>query len=661
MAGIRQNFSPEVRIKPFELSVNMCAICGYVGRATEDDLSNMLDQIAHRGPDAQGKWKSGNVGLGHARLSILDLKTGDQPMAFGDNRLHIVFNGQIYNYQVLRKTLSDLGHSFRTRSDTEVILAAYLEWGSQCVTRLFGMFAFAIWDAKKKELFLVRDRLGIKPLCYAVVGDSIAFASETKALLQWSQINPSVDPVSVHQTVAYRYVRGTRTMWKEISRFPPAHWGVFRDGKLQLNRYWSPSEEGGMDSKHAQNELAELMHNVVGDHLVADVKISSFISGGLDSTALTAWMRENGYDSLHTFCMAFGTQNDETEYASSAAKKLGCKHSTIYLKPDEFENLNRIVWHLDEPVSDSITIATYALGREAAKKYKVVLSGEGADEVFGGYIHFRVLRALDQISFLPVATLLPLLQSFFKLTPLKLLQALFPYPGNLGASGRERILGLIGTLGNPATCYQKLTSVFDEEERKELYEPSFKALVDEYEVEHSQYIQEMMAKHKSKVAAAIKMDLEDWLPNYTLHRLDRLLMAHGLEGRVPYADHRIIEFALKYSPKVHLSLSEEKKLLRAAAPKNIKPWAQRRKQAFILPLDSPLYNSVAKEVIQGLLKDAANANRGYFKQDILKRMAQTGIEDILRSKQAMAVALLECWHQVFIDKSSATEKIAKFL
>ncbi len=627
----------------------MCGICGATGREARSKAERMLQTIMHRGPDATGYFDDDTIALAHARLSIIDLDTGSQPMSYADGRYVTVYNGEIYNHRSVRKTLEGRGHKFRTTSDTEVILAAYAEWGQACLHRLRGMFAFALWDTANRSLWLVRDRLGIKPLYYGINGREITFASETKAVVASLPARPSVDAVALHQVMNYRFVRGTRTMWEGIHRLPPGHTLLWRDGDIQIQRYWEcPQASETMDL--GTSELAELLESAVAEHLVSDVPVASFVSGGLDSTAIVAWAKPHLHFPMQNYCLNFGTRHDETIHARAASAEMGLDFRSIDMRPTDFKHLEKVIWHLDEPVGDAIAIATYVLAERASERTKVVLTGEGADEIFGGYIHHRAMRAADLLGSVHMAGIASHLAGAVRMLPQQFLGKVFPYPGTIGATGKNRIQELVAAVATPGALYRSLTQVFGRAGWSSLYSPSFAATINDVETAEDERARHCEARDGSALAAAIRMDLEEWLPNYTLHRLDRLLMAHGLEGRVPFLDHRVVEAALRLPAVRLLSPFREKKALRKAAPETIRRWADRPKQAFSVPLDEPAFARAAGLQIKDLITSALDSRRGYLSREELEKYLHVETGDLLTSKQVMAIATTEAWHRVFVDQ-----------
>lgn len=626
----------------------MCGICGTTGQNTQT-TTRMLQTILHRGPDDTGYFSDHGISLGHARLSIIDIDAGTQPMSYANGRYVVVYNGEIYNHVSVRTTLEDRGHVLQTNSDTEILLAAYAEWGRGCLHRLRGMFAFALWDTVDQSLWLVRDRLGIKPLYYCISGQNIAFASETKALLASMPQQPAVDVVALHQVMNYRYVRGERTMWKGIRRLLPGHSMYWRDGHPQLEQYWAPPPPNDGPPPTTQ-ELSEILENAVAEHLVSDVPVAAFLSGGLDSTAISSWARSHLASPMKSFCLEFGTHHDETTHAKMASDKLGLEFHSVQMDPTAFQNLEKVIWHLDEPIGDAIAVATYILASEASQHSKVVLTGEGADEIFGGYIHHRAIRTADLLNSAGMGQIISRMSHLVKLIPSNVLSKGFPYPGVIGDAGKTRIQDLVGSMATTDTLYRNLTQIFNHRELSHLYTDQFMAEISDSEKFEDERMRDHCKQYGSGLSAAIRMDLTEWLPNYTLHRLDRLLMAHGLEGRVPFLDHRVVEAALRIPLNRLLTPFQEKKELRKCAPGNIRQWAARPKQAFSVPLDDRGFALAATSQIKQLIASAIDANRGYLSQDALRYYLDFSPGDLLTSKQVLSVVMTEVWHQVFVDR-----------
>ena len=386
----------------------MCGICGKLffeqQRPVDRQLiRSMADSMRHRGPNDEGYYVNGQIGLGHRRLSIIDLNSGKQPISNEDGTVWIVFNGEIYNYQALRASLSEKGHKFKTDSDTEVIVHAYEEFGEDCVAELRGMFAFAVWDDKDKTLFITRDRVGIKPLYYFLNNYQIIFASEMKAILQDNSVPREVDPQIIDRFLTYYYVPGEETTLRGIRKLSPGHYLIARDGKVQIRQYWDLhfSQDNGHGSlKQASGELLDILKESVRLHMISDVPVGFLLSGGVDSTAMLSLSVHETDKDLSTFTIGFDGHDfaDERPYARLAAKRFGTKHYDMTMSAQDFlAFLPKYVWHMEEPVCEPPAIALYYVSKLAAEHVKVLISGEGGDEAFAGYQTYRNLVWLERL------------------------------------------------------------------------------------------------------------------------------------------------------------------------------------------------------------------------------------------------------------------------
>ena len=386
----------------------MCGICGKLefnrhASVAEPLIRTMLDSIRHRGPDDQGVYLSSQVGLGHARLSIIDLNNGHQPLSNEDGTVWIVFNGEIYNYQELRAFLLTKGHRFKTQSDTEVIVHLYEELGPQCVEKLRGMFAFALWDGNTKQLLLARDRVGIKPLYYALNDEAVVFASEIKAILVDPAINRNLAPEIVDRFLTFLYVPGEETLLKGICKLAPGHYLLVKNGKTEIRQYWDlsflkPSERLSFDD--AERELSNLLAEAVELHMIADVPVGVLLSGGVDSTAVLSCAAERTDKEISTFTVGFSDAAfaDERPYARLAAETFGSRHHEMTITADDFVAfLPKYVWHMEEPVCEPPAVALYYVSKLARNHVKVLLSGEGGDEAFAGYDNYRSITWLERL------------------------------------------------------------------------------------------------------------------------------------------------------------------------------------------------------------------------------------------------------------------------
>src|SRR5664280_780935 len=386
----------------------MCGICGKLfydeqERVNPGLIDRMMGTLQHRGPDGQGKYLSGSVGLGHTRLSIIDLTGGAQPFSNEDNTVWIVFNGEIYNFQELQQDLKARGHVFRSSSDTEVIIHLYEEYGTDCLSRLQGMFAFAIWDDRRKALFCARDRVGIKPFYYADTGKAFIFGSELKSMLVDDDIPRDIDLQAIDNFLAYSYIPGEGTLFRSIRKLSPGHYIWIKDGKTVIKQYWDlqfPPAANWKNIDEACEALRSLLRTTVKQHMISDVPVGILLSGGVDSTVVLCCAVEETQKRIQTFTVGFDGADfaDERPFAKLAADRFGAEHHAITISPREFSSfLGDYVYHMEEPVYEAPAVALHYVSKLARQHVKVVLSGEGGDEAFGGYHNYRNLLILERV------------------------------------------------------------------------------------------------------------------------------------------------------------------------------------------------------------------------------------------------------------------------
>ncbi len=587
----------------------MCGICGAVGIEERGLIDRMTEALRHRGPDDRGVFFEGDAALGHRRLSIIDPEGGSQPMQSPDGSLVLVFNGEIYNFRELRERLGARGLRFQTDSDTEVLLRLFELEGPAALARLNGMFAFAVWDRSRRELFLARDRLGIKPLYYLVRPGELLFASETKALLCHRGWSPSVDPRAIHDYLALRYAPGGTAMFREVRRLPAGHYLRYREGKLEVRRYWSPPRRVDASRRFGEelvDELGELLERSVRRRLVADVPVGAYLSGGLDSSLVAALATRLGGAPLRTYAVGFGSERDELSEAADTARRLGCDHREVRCLPEDMALLPEIVRHSDEPLGDPIAIPLYRLAREAKRDVSVVLTGEGADEIFGGYLFHKVMWAAGAYPTLVSPALhrrfvAPLLERI----PTSLLDVAFQYPAYLGERGKRKALDYLGML-HGATLdqgYRHLISLFDARDTGSLYTPELEQSLSAQRAEPVPRSPDPEAG--SGFAALLGLQLDHWLPDNMLLRQDKMSMAHGLEARVPYLDHELVEFALQLPRRVQLRGRPAGLVGKALLRRLARRWlpsrnARRRKLPFYFPIEAFFRHPLFTEMVADL-------------------------------------------------------------
>ncbi len=508
----------------------MCGISGivYLDKSyivSESFLTGIRDIMVHRGPDDCGNFIDGNVGLGQRRLSIIDLNTGHQPMANEDGTLWIVFNGEIYNLQDLRGDLLKRGHIFKTKSDTEVILHLYEERGENCPVELNGIFAFAIWDKKKRSLFLARDHMGIKPLYYAETNDAFLFSSEIKSILQTGHVEARCNEEVIPEYFMFRHISGENTLFKGVKSLLPGHSMVLKDGEIRMKEYWSPfpkEAEKNISFDTATDELSYLIRDSVKKQLISDVPLGTFCSGGVDSSLVTAVAARLLDKPINTFSVGFHEDGyDETSYAQLVSKQYGTNHHEVKVSNQEFADLlPKMIWHNDEPLNFANSIQIYAISKLAKEHVTVVLTGEGADELFGGYPRY----------------LLPRVSGWFRDMPSFLRNGILRGGGLLGDHRIEKIARFSNYSLDEAIFYN--SSFLDKDFIREI--------LPRFSINGFPYRMENLLKGKDLSLDSINrlslLDQENYLVSI-LMRQDKMSMATSIESRVPLLDYRIVEFA----------------------------------------------------------------------------------------------------------------------
>ncbi len=627
----------------------MCGICGKLnfdlGAAVDRGLvQGMLETIRHRGPDDEGVYVNPGIGLGHRRLSIIDLNTGHQPLSNEDGTVWIVFNGEIYNYRELRSLLLSKGHTLRTQTDTEVIVHLYEELGADCLEKLRGMFAFAIWDERRKTLFLARDRVGIKPLYYYRNGESLIFASEIKAILADPSVPNEIAPEIIDRFLTFRYLPGEETLVKGVNKLPPGCYLLSKNGRTEVRQYWDldfskPRRRGSL--KQAERELETLLAETVDLHMIADVPVGVLLSGGVDSTAVLSFAVEKTKEEVNTYTVGFSNPGvaDERPYAKLAAETFKTRHHEMTITAaDFFDFMPRYVWHMEEPVCEPPAIAMYYVSKLARDDVKVLLSGEGGDEGFAGYSNYRNLLWLERMKrgFSPlngaVAAGLRLATSMFHLPRVAkyvpLMKAPFPSYYYSRTSNPYRTTGnRLGTL----------------------YSPDFAGTIDrEHSLEPVRRLQAHV-RGQNTLDAMLYIDTKTWLPDDLLIKADKMTMANSLELRVPLLDHRVLEFAASLPPNFKLKDFRTKYILKKALSKRIPKQIRNRKKAgFPVPYSGWIRHEL-KDMVWAVLTDSKTTNRGYFNKQAVQQLLQANSRDSDYSAEIFSLLTLELWFRVFLE------------
>jgi len=601
----------------------MCGITGILkhdgGSVDEGVLAAMTTRLAHRGPDQHGYFTGPGVGIGHRRLSIIDLSAGRQPMRSADDMVVLTFNGEIYNYRELRAELATHGHAFDSDSDTEVLLHAWLEWGEDCVQRLRGMFAFGVWDARRQSLFLARDRLGIKPIYYGHAADgSFLFASELKALCVHPAFKDAIDPLAVEDYFAFGYVPEPRSIYTDTFKLEAGHTLTWTRGRRDpvLRQYWDVPFAGRVPANETElgRELIERLREAVQIRLVADVPLGAFLSGGVDSSAVVGLMTETSPDPVRTFSISFDEPAfDESAYSNQIAERFHTEHTTRKVAVDDFELVDRLVDIYDEPYADSSALPTYRVCQLAREHVTVALSGDGGDENFGGYWRYReYLRAARAQALIP-APLRTLLGG-----PMS---ALVPGVERFGVA--RRVHEKLQFWGRDLLeNYMHSIAIVKHAERQAMYADGFRAALGTYDAF------EVIRRHAARapiaggLAQILYIDFKTYLVDDILTKVDRASMANSLEVRVPVLDHRFVEWASAIPDRLKMQVSGEgkyifKRALESRLPHDI---LYRRKRGFAVPLPRWFQGPLAGRV-QAMLRSEILNDSGYLSPDFLRRMA----------------------------------------
>jgi asparagine synthase (glutamine-hydrolysing) len=625
----------------------MCGIAGIVcsdGAPVDRGLlEGMNEAIRHRGPDDDGFYFSDGVGLAMRRLSIIDLKSGQQPIHNHDRTAWIVFNGEIYNYRELRAQLEKLGHGFYTDSDTEAIVHAYDQYGTDCPKYLRGMFAFAIWDDRAKSLFLARDRVGKKPLLYAELDGELVFASEFNALLQHPGISRDVDFEAIHHYLSFICVPAPLTAYRAIRKLEPGHSLLWRNGEIKIERYWQLdfSKKLNIGEEEAGERVVELLREAVRVRLMSEVPLGAFLSGGIDSSAVVALMAEESSEQVKTFSIGFEEQDfSELHHARRLAEHVGANHHEFIVRPDAMEVLPTLVEHYGEPFGDSSAIPSYYVSKETRAYVTVALNGDGGDECFAGYERYAGMSIAQKYAFLPGALRNGLIANVVNALP------------GLDARPNLRKARRFVTAASmpPVECYLRWVSAFDEEMKQNLYSDSFRHETANF---RSAGILEpwfASANGAGIVDAALLTDTMTYLPNDLLVKMDIASMTVSLEARSPFLDHHLMEFAASLPENLKLRRMKKKYLLKRVLKKLVPTENLRRsKMGFGVPIGHWFRGAMQPFLRETLLSEKA-LSRGLFKPEMVRKIIDQHVtRRIDHSHRLWTLLMLELWFQRFID------------
>lgn len=629
----------------------MCGICGKLEFDPEAKiaprlLKAMADTIVHRGPDDEGFYVKGQVGLGFRRLSIIDLDGGHQPLSNEDDSIWIIFNGEIYNYKELRTELISKGHIFKTKSDTEVIVHLFEECGYDCVQKLRGMFAFAIWDSVTKTLFLARDRVGIKPLYYYLGGDFLSFGSEIKAMLVDPAVRREIDPAIIDRFLTYYYVPGSQTLLRNVFKLEPGHSLVVKDGKIQIQSYWDldfPQVANHESTEALEQQLVDLLDETVQLHMISDVPVGFLLSGGVDSTAMLGFASQKTDKPISSYTIGFSSPGpglvDERPFARLAAEKFGSRHHELSISAQEFASfLPEYVRHMEEPVCEPAAIGLYFVSKLASQYVKVLISGEGGDEAFAGYHNYMYLFWLEKLkkAFGPLQK--PIGRSMELLGRISNSRVLKKYGPLMSSSLEEYYLS---RTSSPYQYFNRTPS--------SIYSEGMSNGVDKME---STGVARNLMSRKSGDGPLEKMlyvDTKIWLPDDLLIKADRMTMANSVELRVPFLDHKILEFAARLPRNQKVRGWKMKYLLKRAVAKHVpSEILRRRKIGFPMPYVKWVNNDL-KGLVMDILLDSKSISRGYFRRAAVEDLIESNFSSSRYAAEIFSLVVLELWHRAFID------------
>jgi asparagine synthase (glutamine-hydrolysing) len=621
----------------------MCGICGVVSFQPNVPLDRsillrMNASLRHRGPDDEGYYDDDQASLAMRRLSIIDLHTGQQPISNESGDIWVVYNGEIYNFQQVRATLEQRGHVFKTQTDTEIIVHAYEEYGDECVIHFNGVFAIALWDARERRLFLARDRLGIKPLYYWSSADKLVFGSELKALIIHPDVPRRVALPALDLFLTLEYIPAPRTIYEGVFKLLPGHLLVVEQGKLKLTQYWDVPDQPISQSEAECGEiLSGLIKESVRLRLISDVALGAFLSGGIDSSTIVGYMSQSATEPVRTFSIGFEDDTyNELPYAAAVAKHFGTKHHAEVLKSDHTDLTEQLVAHFDEPFADTSIFPTFLVSKLASREVKVVLSGDGGDELFAGYDTYLAENLNRYYGRLSRPLRQQVLPKFARWLP--------PQPAKKGLINRLKRMIEGGAL-DPSLQHTRWMMFLNSSDKDSLYRSDLRAtLYDEVTLAFfSGYFKK--ANGFDRLAQQQYVDLKTYLADDILTKIDRMSMAVSIEARVPLLDYHIVEFAMNLPAHMKLNGARTKSILRSAV-KHLVPRLilEKPKEGFSIPMKHWLCTSL-KPMMLDLLSNAALQKQGYFDHQVVAGWIEQHLDGrVNHGHRLWALMVFEMWH-----------------
>jgi len=628
----------------------MCGIAGIVSECPDlfEALPRMVSLLAHRGPDDEGIEYLNGAALGHRRLSIIDLAGGHQPMFNASRSLAIVFNGEIYNYPSLKKQLEAEGRYFQTRSDTEVILHLYEKYGKDCVKYLDGMFAFAIWDIRRKRLVLARDHVGQKPLFFCELQDGLAFASEVKSLLASGFVKRETDLEALYHYISLRFIPDQLTLFKGIRKLPAAHRLIYENSRIRIERYWDFSclDKINGTEEEITDQLDHILSQTVADHMLSDVSIGCFLSGGIDSSLITAMAAKRSEEPISTFSIGVKEQDfNELPFAELVARQYKTKHYEKVVQADLIHLVPKMIWHLDEP-SDPFGVGVYLVSELASRYVKVVLSGDGGDELFAGYDRFSGNRLADFYCVIPRF----LRKSLFKRMINKIPES-FAYKS---LSQKLRWLNEMSLLDHGDRYAESMSFLrYTEEAKSRLLTDWVKKELGYIDSKEKILVHFNSHNVDELVDRMLYTDLMTRMPDHLLSIVDRMAMAHGLEVRPPLLEHKMVEFAARIPAHLKLNGAKLKYILRKVASRYIHPsLVSRRKQGFGFPLAYWMRDEL-KTFLRQIVKESRFIESQIFNHEYVHNMVEEHIVGKRDHNFRIWIFMnLEIWYRIFIEQQT---------
>lgn len=640
----------------------MCGIAAILSPDKSDHalIEAMTDTMSYRGPDNRGFFHDGMVSLGHRRLSIIDLSAdANQPMSNEDGTVFLVCNGEIYNYKEKTDELKARGHIFKSKSDCETLIHLYEDHGEDFLHSVNGMYALVIWDARKKRVLAAVDRFGKKPLYYVFSAGRLLLASEMKSLLIFSWVSRDIDPQAVDRYLSLRYVPAPLSIIKSARKLEPSTLMLYEGGKITTKRYWNLRPQNIIPyNKAAVDAFQALFYDAVRLRLQSDVPLGVYLSGGVDSSAVAGVMKELSKGIRQSFTLSVDYKYDERARAERIAQYLDYEFNPVTIKQDDFNLLPTVVYHLDEPFGDLLCIPAYLLACAAKQKLTVVLTGDGADEIFTGYFHQKIMNIWRKWNFLfATPGINEILSRCTKAIPASILNVFFDYPDQLKVREKLKLSQALKDCAAFGTFYDGITSCFTQEDKYKLYATSFVSGLPAISMSE-EYTRDMRASEGIPFYSRLSvLDLKYWLPFSLIYRLDKLNMAKAVETRSPFLDYRVVEMVLSLSDKGKLNRRRNKEILRGLIERLYPPHLREKgKQAFYMPVTSQ-YRQKFFEWVSDLLTERTIEQRGLFQWPYIKQLlGQFNTQSMLINRQLISLAMLELWFRTFYDSKNLPEK-----